>query len=73
MGFLHDLGKYADQFQRRLCDPREPGRDHWTAPLELVPAVPRMVTPARTSLIRVALTRLFSTNMLTRSRSHFSF
>jgi CRISPR-associated helicase Cas3/CRISPR-associated endonuclease Cas3-HD len=30
-GLLHDLGKYADQFQRRLSDPREPGRDHWTA------------------------------------------
>jgi CRISPR-associated endonuclease Cas3-HD len=29
---LHDLGKYADQFQRRLKDPtHEPGRDHWTA------------------------------------------
>jgi hypothetical protein len=24
------LGKYADQFQRRLRNPREPGRDHWT-------------------------------------------
>lgn len=30
-GLLHDLGKYADQFQRRLSDPHEPGRDHWTA------------------------------------------
>ena len=31
-GLLHDLGKYADQFQRRLKDPgREPSRDHWTA------------------------------------------
>jgi len=29
-GILHDLGKYADQFQRRLHDPRERGRDHWT-------------------------------------------
>src|ERR1039458_9880953 len=29
-GLLHDLGKYADQFQRRLCDPHERGRDHWT-------------------------------------------
>lgn len=29
-GLLHDLGKYADQFQRRLRDPRERGRDHWT-------------------------------------------
>lgn len=29
-GWLHDLGKYADQFQRRLVDPREAGRDHWT-------------------------------------------
>lgn len=28
---LHDLGKYADQFQRRLIDPREAGRDHWSA------------------------------------------
>ncbi len=28
-GLLHDLGKYADQFQRRLTNPRsEPGRDH---------------------------------------------
>ncbi len=31
-GLLHDLGKYADQFQRRLKDPgREPSRNHWTA------------------------------------------
>jgi CRISPR-associated helicase Cas3/CRISPR-associated endonuclease Cas3-HD len=30
-GLVHDLGKYADQFLRRLSDPREPGRDHWTA------------------------------------------
>lgn len=29
-GLLHDLGKYADQFQRRLRDPSERGRDHWT-------------------------------------------
>ncbi|MEN6494312.1 MAG: CRISPR-associated endonuclease Cas3'' [Thermoguttaceae bacterium] len=29
-GLVHDLGKYADQFLRRLSDPREPGRDHWT-------------------------------------------
>jgi CRISPR-associated helicase Cas3/CRISPR-associated endonuclease Cas3-HD len=29
-GLLHDLGKYADQFQRRLRDRGEPGRDHWT-------------------------------------------
>ncbi len=27
---LHDLGKYADQFQRRLQDAHERGRDHWT-------------------------------------------
>ncbi|MBX3423672.1 MAG: CRISPR-associated endonuclease Cas3'' [Pirellulaceae bacterium] len=26
---LHDLGKYSPQFQRRLFDPREKGRDHW--------------------------------------------
>ncbi len=31
-GMLHDLGKYADQFQRRLDDPQhERGRDHWSA------------------------------------------
>jgi CRISPR-associated endonuclease/helicase Cas3 len=30
-GLVHDLGKYADQFLRRLRDPRERGRDHWTA------------------------------------------
>jgi len=31
-GLLHDLGKYADQFQRRLDDPRhERGRDHWSS------------------------------------------
>jgi CRISPR-associated endonuclease/helicase Cas3 len=29
-GLLHDLGKYSSQFQRRLVDAREPGRDHWT-------------------------------------------
>lgn len=29
-GILHDLGKYADQFQRRLRGSRERGRDHWT-------------------------------------------
>ena len=28
-GILHDLGKYADQFQRRLVDAGERGRDHW--------------------------------------------
>jgi len=27
-GLLHDLGKYADQFKRRIEDPREPSRDH---------------------------------------------
>ncbi len=30
-GLLHDLGKYAEQFQRRLRDPHEAGRDHWSA------------------------------------------
>ena len=30
MGLLHDLGKYADQFQRRLRNSSEPSRDHWT-------------------------------------------
>ncbi len=30
-GVLHDLGKYADQFQRRLTDPNEKGRDHSSA------------------------------------------
>lgn len=30
-GMLHDLGKYADQFQLRLRDPGEPSRDHWAA------------------------------------------
>ncbi|MFV2065644.1 MAG: CRISPR-associated endonuclease Cas3'' [Pirellulales bacterium] len=31
-GLLHDLGKYADQFQNRLRNPSAfPGRDHWTA------------------------------------------
>ena len=29
-GLVHDLGKYADQFLRRLQDPREPSRDHWS-------------------------------------------
>lgn len=29
-GLFHDLGKYSPQFQRRLQDWREPGRDHWT-------------------------------------------
>lgn len=29
-GLLHDLGKYADQFQQRLTDSGEPGKDHWT-------------------------------------------
>ncbi len=27
---LHDLGKYSQQFQRRLTDPNEPSRDHWS-------------------------------------------
>lgn len=32
IGLLHDLGKYADQFQRRVRgDPNEPGKDHWRA------------------------------------------
>lgn len=30
-GLLHDLGKYGDQFQRRLQDPAERGRDHSAA------------------------------------------
>jgi CRISPR-associated endonuclease/helicase Cas3 len=29
-GLLHDLGKYADQMQRRLKGGSEPGRDHWS-------------------------------------------
>ncbi len=30
-GLLHDLGKYSDQFLRRLEEPRcEPARDHWS-------------------------------------------
>jgi CRISPR-associated endonuclease/helicase Cas3 len=29
-GLLHDLGKYADQFLKRLQDVHERGRDHWT-------------------------------------------
>lgn len=37
-GILHDLGKYADQFQRRLVDPNERGRDHWSAGAVLLPA-----------------------------------
>lgn len=28
--YLHDLGKYSAQFQRRLRDCNEAGRDHWT-------------------------------------------
>ena len=33
-GLLHDLGKYSQQFLRRLQDPRsERGRDHWFRPL----------------------------------------
>lgn len=30
-GLLHDLGKYADQYQRRLSDPQERGLDHSSA------------------------------------------
>ena len=37
-GILHDLGKYADQFQRRLIDSSERGRDHWSAGAVLLPA-----------------------------------
>lgn len=40
-GLLHDLGKYADQFQRRLRDPREPGRDHWSMGAAILAAVTR--------------------------------
>ncbi len=30
-GLAHDVGKYADQFKRRLENPRaEPSRDHWS-------------------------------------------
>jgi CRISPR-associated helicase Cas3/CRISPR-associated endonuclease Cas3-HD len=37
-GLVHDLGKYAEQFLRRLRDPRERGRDHWTAGAALLAA-----------------------------------
>lgn len=37
-GLLHDLGKYADQFIRRLRDRREPSRDHWSAGAALLAA-----------------------------------
>lgn len=30
-GIVHDLGKYASQFQRRLRDPRVTSKDHWSA------------------------------------------
>ena len=31
-GFLHDIGKYSDDFQRRIHDPQHSGRvDHSTA------------------------------------------
>ena len=30
-GLLHDLGKYADRFQKRLRDPRIHGINHWAA------------------------------------------
>lgn len=30
-GLLHDLGKYADRFQRRLRDPSQTAGDHWSA------------------------------------------
>ena len=30
-GLLHDLGKYADQFQERLKNPNHEPCDHWTA------------------------------------------
>jgi len=29
-GLLHDLGKYSEQFQRRLAVRGEPSRDHWS-------------------------------------------
>ena len=29
-GLLHDLGKYADQFLRRLNNQGEKSQDHWT-------------------------------------------
>ena len=37
-GLLHDLGKYADQFLRRLKDSRESSRDHWSAGAALLAA-----------------------------------
>ena len=38
-GLLHDLGKYADQFLRRLQVPGEPGRDHWSMGAALLAAI----------------------------------
>jgi CRISPR-associated endonuclease/helicase Cas3 len=29
-GILHDLGKYSEQFLKRLSDPAVKGRDHWS-------------------------------------------
>jgi CRISPR-associated endonuclease Cas3-HD len=40
-GLLHDLGKYSEQFLRRLKNPRrEKSRDHWTAGAALLSAPP---------------------------------
>lgn len=50
-GLLHDLGKYADQFQNRLANPsRHPGRDHWTAGAAAVQGLDRKLTGRNTAI-----------------------
>ncbi len=55
-GLLHDLGKYATQFQDRLNDPsRVPGRDHWTAGAIAAVGLDRSGQTFRGRSIRIAL------------------
>ncbi len=47
-GLCHDLGKYADQFQKRLQDRNEPSRNHWSVGAALLASLfhQRGVIPA---------------------------
>ncbi len=70
--YLHDLGKYSKQFQMRLRDRREAGRDHWTlgARKLLASHDPRTVMPAAAILgHHIGLDRLMHVELFAKELS----